>query len=124
MRANPQLNAKIDRVMGWTLLWSVAAATALVAILITMTACKPAGQEPKPLKTMIQSPPSSPVFCGDPGVTCWSWWTDPGPECLVTGAPVPATCVDSGPPCPEQGPTAGVACWWVDPTDGRVWYRP
>jgi hypothetical protein len=52
-----------------------------------------------------------------------------GDDCQATGAPVPAACA---PPVghPDRCATedgndgAGRPCWWVDPHDGRVWYRP
>lgn len=106
-----QVRDRIDAIMKGLLMGSLAS-MAILVLWASLSGCKPAGQAPKPLKTAVQPAPSpTPVDLG-----CWT-----------VGQPVAQDCLDGGAPrcATEDGNDgAGRECWWVDPTDGRVWYRP
>lgn len=84
----------------------------LLAAALIMGACQAQPQPeptPRPMRSAVQAQPSV--------------------ACRVTSVPVPTWCLPpTGSPdrCPTEDGNdgAGRPCWWKDPQDGRVWYRP
>lgn len=77
----------------------------------SMAACKPDPSGPRPMKSAVQPAPSP----------SWAIGMDPG--CLTTREQVAIECLEGGAPqCRNNGNQR--PCWFVDPSDGQVWYRP
>jgi hypothetical protein len=78
----------------------------LLAMATLLAGCRPTSSEPpKPMKSAVQPAPSG---------------------CYSTTGPVARSCADYGPLCATEDGNDGAdqPCWWIDKSDGRVWYRP
>jgi len=90
----------------------------VMALILALAGCNDAGQQPRPVKTFRQAPPSP--------APSWAVGMDPG--CWVIGEPVAYECLEGGAPqCTLRQWTGEAAktgpCWWVE-HDGTVWYLP
>lgn len=83
----------------------------IITLMITVAGCK-ASDQPRPLRTAVQPPSPRPSWAAGMEPGCWTIGEPVAPECLEGGAPECSTWADRGP------------CWYVDPVDGTVWYRP